>query len=154
MGVGTVSFAAADFYKALDAGFPSNISGIGNGEVNGVKFQSAVVAGARVSLDGLADAETDSDIGDVVVKTPVNARVDIFGLGSSVPTVAKAKKAGGATLVQDEPVLRIVSNTPNSGALGVTPGGPSPSVPEPSAALVFGAGLVVVASRLRSTSKR
>lgn len=94
---GSISFTNADFFSTDVAGFPSSIKGIGNGEVNGIKFSSAFHAGALYPfVGGLA---VDKPFDNVTVMTSVPLRVDIFG-------------------VQDG---TIINNTPNSGSLGVVP---------------------------------
>jgi hypothetical protein len=125
-GVGMVSFAAADFFDPATAGFPANINGIGNGEVNGIKFPDAVVAGVLFDVD-FTGAVTDGDIGDVEITSPVNARGDIFGIG----------------LVEvDDEVFesRIIKNSPNSHAIGIT-------APEPAGLALIGALAALVARR-------
>ena len=94
---GPIGFDSTDFFSTGAAGFPSSIGGIGNGEVNGIKFPSAFHAGALYPFVGGLSA--DAFIGNVTVMTSVPLRVDIFG-------VSKGK---------------IINNTPNSGSLGVVP---------------------------------
>lgn len=118
VGVGMVSFAAADFFAPAAAGFPALIDGIGNGEVNGIKFPDAVVAGVVFDVD-FTGAVTDGDIGDVKITSPVNARGDVFGIGQ----VEIEHEVFGA---------RIIKNSPNSHAIGIT-------VPEPLGLALLGA---------------
>jgi hypothetical protein len=93
---GPIGFTSTDFFSTADAGFPPSIKGIGNGEVNGIKFPSAFHAGALYPfVGGLVDEIIDY----VTVMTSVPLRVDIFGVQNGT----------------------IINNTPNSGSLGVVP---------------------------------
>jgi len=95
-----VSFSAANFFSTSALGFPippDSIAGIGNGEVNGVKFPSALHAGVQLTGLSLGNVE-GADLGDIFVNTPVNLRVDIFGIDSNG---------------------NIINNTPNSHSIGV-----------------------------------
>lgn len=86
---GSIGFISANFFSTEATGFPSSIKGIGNGEVNGIKFPSALHAGALYPFVG--------GLGNVTVMTSVSLRVDIFGVHDGT----------------------IINNTPNSGSLGV-----------------------------------
>ena len=116
-------FGPADFYSTATLGFPALIGGIGNGEVNGIKFPDAIHGAVLVSGMDLTKAE-GTDLGNIKIYTDTNLRVDIFGVS-----------ADG----------RIVNNTPNSHSIGI-------SVPEPTSfaaaflALGFG-GLLISRNR-------
>ena len=106
-GIGSVGFAPTDFFSSGDLGFPAIIPGIGNGKVNDTRFSDALHAAAHAVIDGLDAFSPDEDIDDVTVNTPVDLRIDVFGLDASG---------------------RIINNTPNSGAIGVT--GEDPDRPD------------------------
>ena len=105
-GTDSVVFSASDFFTTAAAGFPSMIGGIANGAVNGIKFPGAEHAGAEVLVAPVKDAL----YGTVAIISPIDLRVDVFGVGSSG---------------------LIVGNAANSGAEGIT-GGDPPAVPETS----------------------
>jgi len=97
---GPVSLNAGNFYTTGALGFPvppDSIAGIGNGEVNGVQFPSALHAGVQLTGLSLGSIE-GADLGDIIVNTPVGLRVDIFGVDSNG---------------------NIINNTPNSHSIGV-----------------------------------
>src|SRR5215208_1212712 len=113
-----ITFAAADFVTSAAAGFPSNIGGIGNGNVNGVVFPTALHAGADLT-DLPAGLSTDQFLANVTISQTIatNLRVDVFG------------DLNG----------RIINNASNSGALGIA--GATP-IPEPASLAVFGTALL------------
>jgi hypothetical protein len=47
-GLSPVNFTASDFFSTALGGFPSHISGIGNGQVNGIRFPGADHAAADI----------------------------------------------------------------------------------------------------------
>lgn len=132
----SVNIASSSFFAGGSgaSGFPTTppgpggIGGIGNGDVNGIKFPSALHAGVLVTLDDVASFLDGVSVGTLGVTSPVNLRVDIFGVDSSG---------------------RIINNTPNSGAFGIT-GGPAP-IPEPATLMLFGLGMSILAARKRLT---
>ena len=121
-GLPSVNFTSANFVSTATAGFPTGpggISGIANGDVNGVVFPTALHAGA--DLTGLPiGLSTDQLLADVTVSQTIatNLRVDVFG------------DLNG----------RIVNNASNSGALGITGTTPHP-VQEPASLALFGTAL-------------
>ena len=133
-----VTFSAADFVSTAVAGFPSDIGGIANGNLNGVVFPTALHAGAELSqlLSGLS---TDQFLADVIVSQtiPTNLRLDVFGAFNGT----------------------IVNNASNSGGIGVSGSGPVPgggsavaAIPEPPSLAVCGAallGFALIARRRR-----
>jgi hypothetical protein len=102
----TITFAASDFFTTSNAGFPSNITSIANGAVNGIKFPTSDHAGAEI-LEG---PTKNVVLGSVDITSPIDLRVDVFGIGSTG---------------------LIVGNAANSGSEGIT-GGSVAAVPEPS----------------------
>jgi hypothetical protein len=131
-GLTPVSFSSADFFTSAQGGFPTtNIPGIANGAVNGIKFPTAEHAAADITFSGPL-TPTDAVLGDVTITSSINLRVDVFGDNSSTGL--------------------IVGNAANSGAEGIT-GIPVP-IPEPTpTALFVGAialiGVMVVRHRRR-----
>jgi hypothetical protein len=103
---GTQTLGAVNFFSTADLGFPALIGGIADGEVNGIKFPDAIHAALRLSDLPLGGVEGVS-LGNLVVTTDTDLRIDIFGIG---------------------PQGVIVNNTPNSHATGV-------DVPEPTSAM-------------------
>jgi hypothetical protein len=123
-----VTFAASDFFDSATAGFPSNINGIAQGAVNGIKFDDSLHAAADLDFGALISSLYGADVAidSVTIASPINLRVDVFGDNAGL----------------------IVNNTPNSGALGVqcppgTPGCTSapPLVPEPGTLALLGSAL-------------
>lgn len=127
------SLVAADFFPGGNSdgqsGFPltppggSGIDGIGDGEVNGIKFPSGLHAGLEVVLGGIGSFTDGVSVGAFTVSSPVDLRIDIFGVD-----------ANG----------RIINNTPNSGAAGVTTHMPAPAALPAGLALL---GLLVMRRR-------
>lgn len=132
-------------------GFPDSISGIGNGEVNSIRFTEGRHAAVLLEIDGIPPPEPDSEapsalieepedeepLGSVIITTPVSLRVDIFGVSLFEDTFADE---GGI----------IINNTPNSGAFGVNPDEPPPEfpeIPEPMTLSLMGIGLAGIAIR-------
>ena len=113
-----VTFLSSNFVSTAAAGFPSNIGGIANGNVNGVVFPTSLHAGADLTAlpTGLS---TDQLLANITISQTIatNLRVDVFG------------DLNG----------RIINNAANSGALGVTG---STTVPEPASLALFGAALL------------
>ncbi len=133
-GVGTVNFGASDFFSTGALGFPDNISGIGNGDAPGLKFPPSVHAALRV--DGLdLGSVTGADLGDVSISSPVDLRVDIFGIATTTIEEEEVWVDTGKKDKKGKPILKkttvtvaktvpdyIINNTPNSHSLGVTGG--------------------------------
>ena len=110
-----------DFFTTAEAGFPSNIEGIGRGEVGGVKFPDAVHAG--VIYDPFSGGSTGDDNGIVNIISPIwPLRVDIFSIDDFNFTPNPGFEG------------TIIGNTPNSHALAV--------VPEPATMFLLGSGLI------------
>ena len=145
----TIVFFGTDFYPGGDTdtagttGFPttppggSGIDGIGNSDLNGVKFPAGLHAGVLLEMDGLGSFTDYQEVGSVDVSTDVDLRVDIFGVDLVGDTFAD----GGGV---------IINNTPNSGAFGVTPYKPpprKPDIPEPATVALIGLGLIGIAVR-------
>ena len=101
----SLTFNSTNFFSTENAGFPSNIEGIGNGEVGGIKFPDALHAG--VIYDPFSGGSTDDPFATVSIISPLSwLRVDIFSIDGSIspnPGVSGT----------------IVGNTPNSHALAV-----------------------------------
>jgi hypothetical protein len=127
-----IVFTAADFVDTATAGFPANITGIANGNVNGVVFPTALHAGADIT--GLPGGlPTDSLLANVTISQTIatNLRVDVFG------------DLDGT----------IINNAANSGAVGVI--GASVVVPEPMSMSLLGTALMgfgVILNRRRRRS--
>jgi hypothetical protein len=123
-GLSPVSFTASDFFSTTLGGFPSRISGIGNGQVNGISFPGADHAAADIIFSEFLTK--NSTLGAVTITSPINLRVDVFGDANGL----------------------IVGNASNGGAEGITP------VPEPDPMALFGIaaislmGVLVVHHRL------
>lgn len=117
-----------DFFDYAATDFPTNIPGIGDGEVNGISFSGSLIAGIIFDPAALASASNGDLLASIGVATPVSLRVDLFGLATNSP-------------------VTIVGNAPNSHVLGVSP------VPEPQAALTFLSGLLVVSLAVRRRAR-
>jgi len=122
-----VSLGALDFFAGgpdPGSGFPltppggPGVEGEGNGEVNGISFPEALHGGVEVVLDDISTFTDGVWVAGLAVSTPVNLRIDIFGLNSD-----------GV----------IINNTPNSGAFGV--------IPEPATVTLLGMGIAGLAYR-------
>jgi len=111
-GLSPVSFTASDFFSTTLGGFASNISGIGNGQVNGISFPSADHAAADIIFS--ESLTKDVTLGAVTITSPINLRVDVFGDANGL----------------------IVGNAANGGAEGITP------VPEPRPTALFGVAAI------------
>jgi hypothetical protein len=107
-GLSPVRFTASDFFSTTLGGFPSKISGIANGQVNGISFPSADHAAADIIFS--ESLTKDATLGAVTITSPINLRVDVFGDANGL----------------------IVGNAANGGSEGITP------VPEPSPMALFG----------------
>ena len=96
----TITFSAANFASGSSEGFPSSIGGLANGQVNGIRFSSSLHAGANFTYAAPLSSVggTGSSLGSVVVTSPINLRVDVFGDKNGV----------------------IIDNAANSGAEGVS----------------------------------
>ena len=92
----TVTFGASDFFTTSNAGFPLSIGGIANGSLNGITFPASLHAGAEI----LEAPTKDVVLGSVDIVSPIDLRVDVFGIGSTG--------------------LVVVGNAANSGAEGIT----------------------------------
>jgi hypothetical protein len=104
----STTFGLANFFSTDAAGFPSNIEGIGNGEVGGIKFPDAFHAG--VIYDPFSGGPTDNPFGTVNITSPLSwLRVDIFSVEGFDISPNPGELSGGT----------IVGNTPNSHALAV-----------------------------------
>jgi hypothetical protein len=101
-GLSPVSFTASDFFSTTLVGFPSNISGIANGQVNGISFPHADHAVADIIFSEFLTK--NATLGQVTITSPINLRVDVFGDANGL----------------------IVGNAANGGVEGIAP------VPEPN----------------------
>jgi hypothetical protein len=138
-GGGSVSFGFTDFFSTASDGFPASITSIANGEVNGIKFPDASHAAVMVSGFNFGNIATGTVLADVVVTSPINLRVDVFGVDPP------ANHGSGGT-VPTTTADFIINNAPNSGALGVTGSSPSPAVPDGgSTMMLLGAALTGLA---------
>lgn len=157
-----VTFTTADFVTTATAGFPSHIGGIGNGDVNGVVFSTALHAGA--GLTGLpAGLSTDQLFASVRVTEliPTNLRVDIFGVlngriinntsnGGALGTAGSNDSALGITA--SDPLAEPRSNRVTGPNIGPTSGIAAAAIPEPASLVSLGTallGLVWMARRRR-----
>ena len=111
-GLSPVSFTASDFFSTTLGGFPSNISGIANGQVNGISFPHADHAAADIIFSEFLTK--NATLGPVTITSPINLRVDVFGDANGL----------------------IVGNAANGGAEGIAP------VPEPNPMALFGIAAV------------
>ncbi|MCC7376220.1 MAG: VPDSG-CTERM sorting domain-containing protein [Verrucomicrobiales bacterium] len=127
--VGTVSFSSSDFFTSAAGGFPSLMPGTGNGQVNGLSFDSTLHAALSITGLGLSSAATDALIANAIITSPVDLRLDVFGVAAaeSIVTTSHGKK-GAVNYTTTQYAARIVNHTPNSGALGVTGVVPPPPV--------------------------
>jgi hypothetical protein len=140
------SFLAADFLSTSTCDLPVSLAGIGDGEVLGIVFPDTYHAAARVWLD--LGSVTDAQIGLVTVTTPVDLRVDIFGVGRyeipEAPSFASANLRKNnlpppPTDTETSYLYRIANNAANSGAAGFH------QVPDGGAtALLLGCALVIL----------
>jgi hypothetical protein len=108
-----VTFGKTDFFTDT---FPTGISGIADGAVNGIKFYSdAATTVEHAAVDIVYTTPlTQTLLGDVTITSPINLRSDVFSDFDG----------------------KIVDNAANSGALGVAP------IPEPSRVALFGVGAI------------
>ena len=111
-GLSPVSFTPSDFFSTTIGGFPSNIPGIGNGQVNGISFPSADHAAADIIFS--ESLTKDATLGAVTITSPINLRVDVFGDANGL----------------------IVGNAADGGAEGITP------VPEPNPTALLGVAAI------------
>jgi hypothetical protein len=151
--VGTVSFSSSDFFTSAAGGFSSLMAGIGNGQVNGLSFDSTLHAALLITGLGLSSAATDALIANAIVTSPVDLRLDVFGVAGaeSIMTTTRGRR-GVTTTTTTQYGARIVNHTPNSGALGVNgivPPPPTiPTVPDTGSTLAMlglsGLGLAAI----------
>ena len=159
-GLPSVTFTSANFVSTEAAGFSKQIGGIGNGDVNGIVFATALHAGAELAAlpTGLT---TNSVLGGLTIseKVVTDLRVDVFGgldgrivsnasnggalglIGSARPT---GRNEGGPLLGEvDDPIV-------NNGGTALAGGDPV-AVPEPSTLALLTTSLLGIgfAARLR-----
>lgn len=96
LGIGSASeissftFGRSDFFSPAASSFPDHIGGIANGEVNEIKFPDAYHAAVKVSGFDFGGISPDTLIANISVLTPVDLRIDIFGVdGSSTQTITE-----------------------------------------------------------------
>ncbi|MEI8139870.1 MAG: hypothetical protein WCI03_08385, partial [bacterium] len=140
------SFLTAEFLSTSTCNLPVPVPGVGNGEVLGIIFPDAYHAAARVWLD--LGSVTDAQIGSVTITTPIDLRVDIFGIGRyaipeapsiSYSNLRKRDLPPPPSDTETSYLYRIANNTPNSGAAGFH------QVPDGGAtALLLGCSLVIL----------
>jgi len=109
-----VTFSKTDFFTDT---FPTGISGIANGAVNGINFYgdaATPVEHAAVDIVYTTIITPQTLLGDVTITSPINLRGDVFSDFDG----------------------KIVDSAANSGALGVAP------IPEPSRIALFGVGAI------------
>lgn len=155
LGGGTFSqdFTAGDFFSSGAAGFPSPVSGLGNGTATlGIDFATAYHAAVQVDVDLGAHGE---QLGSLLVSTPVDVRVDIFGMAQLPlatpvsPKVAIGKNGVTIPLPVPTTVYRIVNNSPNSGSVGfrqTSDNNPPTRVPDGgTTAMLLGCSMMMMA---------
>ena len=142
--LGTVTFGARDFYSDKASGFTEKIDGIGNGQVGGITFTGSSHAAADVSLANFPAFKTGAQIASLSVLSPVDLRLDVVGLSTSVN-----EGLASALNIPDY----IINNSPNSGAIAIQGGGSVPAVqgvPDGgSTAVLLGLGMIGMATVAR-----
>ena len=142
------SLTENDFFTSGAAGFPDFIAGLDQETVLGIDFPSAYHAAVRVGLTLGANGE---QMGNLQVTTPVDMRVDAFGIAylplasHGTPTVANGSGIS-VPLPAPASVFRIVNNNPNSGSVGFTGAMTVNQVPDGGmTAILLGCSMVMMA---------
>ena len=143
--LGGETIAANDFVDAAAFGIPfppNGINGIGNGAGDYLSLNGAVVAAWELDTPLVRPDGVDIDVmlTGYTGSLDQKIRFDVFALeevANSTSTQSQGLGRPGSSPVGPATIQRtIVANNPNSGALGV--------IPEPTAAIVFAVGAVVV----------